>query len=110
MDVGSVGSAGSDQWVPGPVGGKVDGREGQVREEVGGNSQREVGGWGEIHTRQLRRQRDGAQARCAWPAWGDRDREKKLGGKRYKKQIEVCLQKRMEGKWAGCWLHIGLKK
>lgn len=86
---------------------KMAGRGRKGKEKGGKQTWREVGGWGEIHTRQLGRKTERwGLGRCAWPAWGDRDREKVLG----RAPVEVYLQRRKEGRWAVYWLHMGQNK
>lgn len=75
------------------------GRKG--KEKGGKQTRREVGGWGEIHTRQLGRKTERwGLGRCAWPAWGDRDGEE-LGGKGYKYKSTSREGRRTDGQAAG---------
>ena len=80
------------------------GRREEGRQE---NTAGEELGAGDIHTVAGKKDRDGGSGTPAQTAWGDRDGEKELGGKRYKERSVSREGRRAEGQADGfTWARI----
>lgn len=71
------------------------------RREAGKHGRRGVWGGGYTHGSWEERQRDRGSGTPAQTAWGDRDGEKELGGKRYKERSVSREGRRAEGEADG---------